>query len=713
MAKNFLTGINIVGDALSISGTSAISSARHFAATSITTTGDISATGADFNLQHPSGATIFLRRDDTSISDGNTLGLINFQGDDPTDGTFNTGVAIMGKAAGDWASSSYESEFIVQTRNTSGGLVTALTLNEAQNATFTGTVTAPRFNIDSTSNYIDTISSYLSFKSGGNEMTFGGATAMYVNWRAALGGTPTHWTWNAGSSSTHAKFTIGELDARGDATFAGNISLADSKYVYWGGSNDFYIGHDGNNTGLVNSTGHLYISNYADNKDIVFQNDDGSGGVTEYYKVDGLNENIKFSVPTVHIDSKSAYFGTGGDLQIFHNGSNSHVQNATGDLYVENLADDKDVIFRCDDGSGGFTPYLYLDGSAAATNDYYTVFPDYVRAAFGDGKDLKIWHDATSSYIRNETGSLYIESGADDNDMYFRCDDSSGGLTNYFYLDGSKADGTNVYTIFPDQSILGLGAIGDLMLYHNGTNSFITNNTGDITITSASGEMIFTQNTDDGNINFNCDDMSGGVTTYITIDGGEGETNFLRNTNHADSVYAQFGTGDDLKIYHDGSNSYIDDTATGSLRIRSSDIQLEKYTGEMMLVGNSDGAVTLYYDGSIKLATVTGGVNVTGTLTATADVIAYSDERLKTNIETLDGSKVYDMRGVSFTKDDKQGSGVIAQELEKIAPELVNDDSEYKAVAYGNITGYLIEAIKDLKAEIEELKNHKCNDCTK
>ena len=93
-----------------------------------------------------------------------------------------------------------------------------------------------------------------------------------------------------------------------------------------------------------------------------------------------------------------------------------------------------------------------------------------------------------------------------------------------------------------------------------------------------------------------------------------------------------------------------------------------------------------------------------GTITAGDDVIAFSDERLKTNIKTLDGSKVYEMRGVSFTKNNKKGSGVIAQELEKITPELVNNDGEYKAVAYGNITGYLIEAIKDLKAEIEELK---------
>ena len=56
---------------------------------------------------------------------------------------------------------------------------------------------------------------------------------------------------------------------------------------------------------------------------------------------------------------------------------------------------------------------------------------------------------------------------------------------------------------------------------------------------------------------------------------------------------------------------------------------------------------------------------------------------------------------------------MIAQEIQKIAPELINNDNEYLGVAYGNLTGYLIEAIKDLKAEIEELKKHKCDGCTK
>ena len=99
-------------------------------------------------------------------------------------------------------------------------------------------------------------------------------------------------------------------------------------------------------------------------------------------------------------------------------------------------------------------------------------------------------------------------------------------------------------------------------------------------------------------------------------------------------------------------------------------------------------------------------ISTTGA-TFTQNVKAYSDERLKDNIQTLDGSKVFDMRGVSYMRDNKAGSGVIAQEIEKIAPELVHtadDDMGTKSVAYGNLVGYLIEAVKELKAEIEELK---------
>lgn len=94
----------------------------------------------------------------------------------------------------------------------------------------------------------------------------------------------------------------------------------------------------------------------------------------------------------------------------------------------------------------------------------------------------------------------------------------------------------------------------------------------------------------------------------------------------------------------------------------------------------------------------------TGSLTALGNITAYSDERLKSKIKTLDPKKVFKMRGVSYKKNGKKGSGVIAQELQKVAPELVNDEFEYLSVAYGNIAGYTIEGMKWLKDEIEALK---------
>jgi hypothetical protein len=96
-------------------------------------------------------------------------------------------------------------------------------------------------------------------------------------------------------------------------------------------------------------------------------------------------------------------------------------------------------------------------------------------------------------------------------------------------------------------------------------------------------------------------------------------------------------------------------------------------------------------------------------------VTAFSDIRLKENIETIPDAlnKVCQMRGVTFDRIDADGErqmGVIAQEVEKIAPEVVREDKsedKIKSVAYGNMVGLLIESIKELKAEIEELKKEK------
>jgi hypothetical protein len=92
-------------------------------------------------------------------------------------------------------------------------------------------------------------------------------------------------------------------------------------------------------------------------------------------------------------------------------------------------------------------------------------------------------------------------------------------------------------------------------------------------------------------------------------------------------------------------------------------------------------------------------------------VTASSDVRFKKNIKTIDNglSKVLNLRGVSFEKIDTEGThiGVIAQEVEKIIPEVVyeNDDGK-KSVAYGNIIAVLIEAIKEQQLQIDILTEH-------
>ena len=116
-------------------------------------------------------------------------------------------------------------------------------------------------------------------------------------------------------------------------------------------------------------------------------------------------------------------------------------------------------------------------------------------------------------------------------------------------------------------------------------------------------------------------------------------------------------------------------------------------------------------DGGATITALTLDMSEAGAATFNNNVTAFSDERLKTDIKTIESGldKVSKMRGVTFKRDGKLNSGVIAQELEKIAPELVktaDDEMGTKSVAYGNMVAYLIEAVKELKVELD---NHKKN----
>ena len=90
------------------------------------------------------------------------------------------------------------------------------------------------------------------------------------------------------------------------------------------------------------------------------------------------------------------------------------------------------------------------------------------------------------------------------------------------------------------------------------------------------------------------------------------------NITFGDNGKAIFGAGPDLRIYHDGSNSYINDTSgTGNLYIASNQLIINNAANsENMARFAENGAVTLYYDNSAKLATTTSGIDVTGSVTA-------------------------------------------------------------------------------------------------
>jgi hypothetical protein len=93
--------------------------------------------------------------------------------------------------------------------------------------------------------------------------------------------------------------------------------------------------------------------------------------------------------------------------------------------------------------------------------------------------------------------------------------------------------------------------------------------------------------------------------------------------------------------------------------------------------------------------------------------VAYSDARVKGDVKLIEDSlnKIQQINGVTFIRidkghDNRRHAGVIAQEVEKVLPEVVNiDESGMKSVAYGNMTGLLIEAIKELSNKVTELEN--------
>ena len=118
-----------------------------------------------------------------------------------------------------------------------------------------------------------------------------------------------------------------------------------------------------------------------------------------------------------------------------------------------------------------------------------------------------------------------------------------------------------------------------------------------------------------------------GANYNVTWDKSENALEFADSANLTlgDNAKIKIGTGDDLQIYHDGSNSYIDDSGTGSLFLRSNNIIMHKYTGENLITATADAEVNLYYNDSLKLSTTSNGVEIKNGATGQQPLLLLKD----------------------------------------------------------------------------------------
>jgi len=271
-----------------------------------------------------------------------------------------------------------------------------------------------------------------------------------------------------------------------------------------------------------------------------------------------------------------------------------------------------------------------------------------------------------------------------------------------------------------------IDAVGDIILDADGANvTFKDGGTAIGDFSNSSSDFVITSSVQDKDIIFKGDD-GGSAITALTLDmSAAGAATFNAGVTATTGTFsgvvdADAGiTVDNITI--DGTEI---DLSSGDLTLDvAGDIILDADGGDVFVkdAGTTYGSLTntsgnlIIKSGTTTAATFSGanvtfaGTLASGAITSSGDVTAFSDERLKTDIKTIDNAlnMVADMRGVYFNKDGAAGTGVIAQEIQNILPEVVHDKQEFLSVAYGNMVGVLIEAIKELKKEVEALKGSK------
>ncbi len=408
-------------------------------------------------------------------------------------------------------------------------------------------------------------------------------------------------------------------------TADGNIQLpSDNIPLQIGAGQDLEIYHDGSKSVIANKTGYLQI-NSTETEVGIYVNPNAA--VRLCYDNTLKFETTADGTLTTGVlqvnDATSAdagnriSVGTSQDIRIYHiAGNDSYIRNYTGDTYLQGNNSGtivNNIVFQ---DSNGATE-IHFNGNkkfettnVGATFSGNAFFPDNYGCQFGNAAgsaDLLIYHDGSNSWIKDAgTGNLNVASSAfaiknaaANENMLATAEN---GNVELFYDNSKKFEttstgisvaGNGVFTgnvQINDSSYLNVGNSGDLQIFHDGTDTKVDIDNGQLLIRNASNAQILAIQQDKD----------------IFTDG---------HVHFADNVEARFGNSD-LLIYHDGSDSYIDETGTGSLLIRTtnSSTVMIRNSGENMARFLSNGASELYYDNSKKFETTSGGASVSGDL---------------------------------------------------------------------------------------------------
>ena len=436
-------------------------------------------------------------------------------------------------------------------------------------------------------------------------------------------------------------------------------------------------------------------------------------------------------------DNVKAKFGADSDLQIYHNGSNSYIkEGGTGNL---NISTDGGELALLTQGGLEYGVRIIQDGAVEIRHDDSTKIAttstgvqvtgnisnatgDFTLDVAGDiildtaGADIRLTL-AGSPYgkINLASNNVALQNLVSDGDLLFKGNDGGVGIT-ALTLDMSDA-GTAIFgneISLGDTKAVKFGSSNDFQIFHDGSgfNQIIAVNDHPIQIKTSSENMI--KAIPNGAVEL----YHNNAKKFETTSGGVTVTGTVAATSYT-------GDGSNLTGISDTNTTY---SAGGGLSLSGTTFSINSdQRNQISSFGSSaydfisfgSGLIDFKLDGNIDMR-----LENDGDLHVDGNVIAYSttisDERLKKDIVKIDNAldKVSQLNGYTFEylADGKKSAGVIAQEVEKVMPSAItestlplkmgeDDKTEYKTVQYDQLHGLMIEAIKELKAEIEELKN--------